>query len=117
MSSGTHLSEQKKKKFKVRRERFLLCKQEELRLFWKLGGREAVATVSSGPKGGLALLVDEAFQQRFLVDTGSSYSIIPHKSKDPGLGIRSFQKNVLFFAFFSVLLKRTERSLRSFPFF
>ena len=34
-----------------------------------------------------------------------------------GLGIRSFQKNAPFFAFFSVLLKRTERSLRSFPFF
>ena len=34
-----------------------------------------------------------------------------------GLGIRSFQKNVPIFAFFSVLYKRTERSLRSFPFF
>ena len=30
---------------------------------------------------------------------------------------RSFQKNVPFFAFFSVLLKRTFSSLRSFPFF
>ena len=30
------------------------------------------------------------------------------------LGIRSFQKNIPFFAFFSALLKRTERS---FPFF
>ena len=35
----------------------------------------------------------------------------------PGLGICSFQKNVPFFAFFSVLLKRTFCSLRSFPFF
>ena len=34
-----------------------------------------MATVSSGPKGRLALLVDKATQQRFLVDTGSSYSI------------------------------------------
>ena len=34
-----------------------------------------------------------------------------------GLGIRSFQKNVPIFAFFSVLYKRTERSLRSFPVF
>ena len=34
-----------------------------------------------------------------------------------GLGIRSFQKNDPIFAFFSVLYKRTERSLRSFPFF
>ena len=34
-----------------------------------------------------------------------------------GLGIRSFQKNFLIFAFFSVLYIRTFRSLRSFPFF
>ena len=34
-----------------------------------------------------------------------------------GLGIRSFQKNRTIFAFFSVLYKRTERFLRSFPFF
>ena len=34
-----------------------------------------------------------------------------------GLGIHSFQKNVLIFAFFSILYKRTFRSLRSFPFF
>ena len=33
------------------------------------------------------------------------------------MGIRSFQKIVPFFAFFSVLLKRTKHSLRSFPFF
>ena len=36
---------------------------------------------------------------------------------EAGLGIRSFQKNVLFFAFFCVLYKRTFRSFRSFPFF
>ena len=34
-----------------------------------------------------------------------------------GLGIRSFQKNGPIFAFFSVLYKRTFRSLHSFPFF
>ena len=34
-----------------------------------------------------------------------------------GLGIHSFQKNGTIFALFSVLYKRTERSLRSFPFF
>ena len=34
-----------------------------------------------------------------------------------GLGIRSFQKNGTIFALFSVLYNRTERSLRSFPFF
>ena len=36
---------------------------------------------------------------------------------EAGLGIRSFQKNGTIFAFFSVLYKRTEQSLRSFPFF
>ena len=41
----------------------------------------------------------------------------PAMSAVPGLGIHSFQKNVSFFAFFSVLLKRTFRSLRSFLFF
>ena len=34
-----------------------------------------------------------------------------------GLGICSFQKNGTIFAFFSILYKRTERSLHSFPFF
>ena len=34
-----------------------------------------MATISSGPKGRLALLLDEASQQRFLVNTGCSYSI------------------------------------------
>ena len=36
-----------------------------------------MATVSSGLKGRLALLVEEASQQQFLVDTGSSYSTNP----------------------------------------
>ena len=47
-----------------------------------------MAAVSCGPKGQLALLVDEASQQRFLVDTGSSYSILPHKSQQPHSGLR-----------------------------
>ena len=56
-------------------------------------GKKAVtvlmrAAVSCGPKGQLALLVDEASQQRFLVDTGSSYSILPHKSQQPQSGPR-----------------------------
>ena len=54
--------------------------QEELHLVGKLGGREAVAAVSSG------LLVDEASQQRFLFNTCSS--IIPHKSREPQSGPR-----------------------------
>ena len=36
---------------------------------------------------------------------------------ESGLGIHSFQKNGTIFAFFSVLHKRTERSLLSFLFF
>ena len=62
--------------------------QEDLLLVGKLDGREAVAAVSCGPKGRLALLVDESSQQRFRVDTGSSYSILPHKSKQPTSGPR-----------------------------
>ena len=41
----------------------------------------------------------------------------PICKSNAGLGIRSFQKNVPIFAFFSVLYKRTERSLPSFLFF
>ena len=66
----------------------LLRRREQLPLVGKLGGWEAVAAVSCGPKGQLALLVDEASQQRFLVDTGSSYSILPHKSQQPHSGPR-----------------------------
>ena len=47
-----------------------------------------MAAVSSGPKRQLALLVDEASQQRFLVNTGSSYSILPYKSKQSTSGPR-----------------------------
>ena len=47
-----------------------------------------MAAVSSGPKGRLAMLVDEATQQWFLVDTGSSYSIIPHRSQELTSGPR-----------------------------
>ena len=39
------------------------------------------------------------------------------KLKSPGLGIRSFQKNGTIFAFFSILYKRMEPYLHSFPFF
>jgi hypothetical protein len=49
----------------------------------KLGGREAVtAAVSYGPRGHLALLVDQATRDKFLVDTGSAFSIIPYQSTD-----------------------------------
>ena len=46
------------------------------------------------------------------VKSGCVTSVGP--SLKPGLGIRSFQKNVPFFPFFSILFKRTFRSFRSF---
>ena len=49
-----------------------------MHILGKLGGREAVtAAVSYGPRGHLALLVDQATRDKFLVDTGSAFSIIP----------------------------------------
>ena len=47
-----------------------------------------MAAVSSCPTGQLALLVDKSTQQQFLVDRGSSYSIIPHRSQEPTPGPR-----------------------------
>ena len=38
------------------------------------------ASVADGPPGRLALLVDEATGRRFLVDTGSAVSMLPHSS-------------------------------------
>ena len=72
-----------------RAPRLLLWRQGEVHLLGKLGGREAVsAAVSYGPKGHLALLVDEATQDRFLVDTGSAFSIIPVQSSEVPTGPR-----------------------------
>ena len=45
-----------------------------------------MAAVSYGPRGHLALLVDQATQHKFLVDTGSAFSIIPYKSTDVPTG-------------------------------
>ena len=47
-----------------------------------------MAALSSGPTVRLALLVEESTQQHFLVDTGSSFSIIPHRSQEPTSGPR-----------------------------
>ncbi len=44
------------------------------------------AAVADGPPGRLALLVDEATSRRFLVDTGSAVSILPHHSVQPPFG-------------------------------
>ena len=45
----------------------------------------AAAAAADSP-GRLALLVDEASDRRFLVDTGSAVSIIPHSSVLPPTG-------------------------------
>ena len=73
-----------------------------------------VAAVSCGPKGQLALLVDEASQQRFLVDTGSSYSILPHKFQQPQSGPRAQLTALQFLA--GVAAKCTwQRVAKDFP--
>ena len=50
----------------------------------------------------------------FLPGLGNGH---PFFSKELSVLFRSFKKNRTFFAFFSVLFKRTEQSLRYFPFF
>ena len=71
-----------------------------------------------GRHGGRATLPRWVFWQSLLMistllPTWTFHALLPCS----GLGIRSFQKNGTIFAFFSALYKRTERSLRSFPFF
>jgi len=46
------------------------------------------AAVSNGVPGRLGLLVDEATNCAFLIDSGSVFSIIPHKSSSPPKGPR-----------------------------
>ena len=59
-----------------------LCRCKKLLLDGKLGGQGVVsAATSSGPRGSLSLLEDEASSDKFLVDTGSMFSIIPHQSQ------------------------------------
>ena len=55
----------------------------------KLGGRGAVAAAApSGHQGWLALLEDQTSAYKFLVDTGSVYSILPHSSSETPTGPR-----------------------------
>ena len=68
----------------------------------------AAAATADGLPGRLALLRDRGEGRSYLVDTGSAYSRAGHP-------FFSKERNVL--EFFSVLYKRTQHSLRSFPFF
>lgn len=55
----------------------------------KLEGRGAVAAAApSGHQGWLALLEDQASAYKFLVDTGSVYSILPYSSTEVPTGPR-----------------------------
>ena len=61
--------------------------------------------------------IEFALMQRITRNKDGALQRMTYSAQAAGLGIRSFQKNVPFFPFFSVLFKRTERSFRSFPFF
>ena len=55
----------------------------------KLSGQAAVAaSAQPGNSGRLVLLVDKATNNRFLVDTGAVFSVIPFTSSDPPVGPR-----------------------------
>ena len=47
-----------------------------------VGQVTATAAVTKGQHGRLGMLLDEAKQQLFLIDTGSVYSILPHTSSE-----------------------------------
>jgi len=51
-----------------------------------VGPGTVAATVPAGPPGRLGLFLDENSDKKFLIDTGSVYSIIPHQSSCPPTG-------------------------------
>jgi hypothetical protein len=58
-----------------------------LHVVGKRAGRGVVAsTTSTGQPGELGMLVDHVSGRKFLVDTGSVYSILPHQSTEPAMG-------------------------------
>jgi hypothetical protein len=57
--------------------------QGSLYLVGKLGGPGWLNTVASGQ---LIHMLDQISNRRFLVDTGASYSILPHHSSLPASG-------------------------------
>ncbi len=54
-----------------------------LYLVGKLGGPGRLNAVAAGQ---LIHMLDQIFNRRFLVDTGASYSILPHCSSLPAMG-------------------------------
>ena len=58
----------------------------------KLGGRGGNSVNSVGP-GKLFFIQDSISGKKFLVDTGSSFSIIPHKSTAPTTGPKLWSAN------------------------
>ena len=58
-----------------------------LHVVGKRARRGVVAsTTSTGQPGDLGMLVDHVSGRKFLVDTGSVYSILPHQSIEPAMG-------------------------------
>ena len=71
---------------------FLLWSQGQdmpgpLHLAWKLGGPGRLNTVAAGR---LIHMLDKISKRRFLLDTGASYSILPHRSSLPASGPKLF---------------------------
>jgi hypothetical protein len=56
-------------------------------LVGKLGGPGRLNTVAAGQ---LIHMLDQISNRRFLVDTGASYSILPHRSSLPATGPKLF---------------------------
>ncbi len=57
-----------------------------LHLVGKLGGPGRLNAVAAGQ---LIHMLDQISNRRFLVDTGASYSILPHRSSLPAKGVPS----------------------------
>ena len=71
----------------------------------------------AGAEVGLTLTILQNIYIYILKKERNILAFFCKRTKCSRVLFRSLQKNVAFFAFFSVLCKRTLRSLRSFPFF
>jgi hypothetical protein len=69
-----------------------------LRLAGKLASRGVINAVRPGSSSTVAgswlfFIMDQSSHQRFLVDTGSSFSILPHRSSAPATGTALWSAN------------------------